>query len=209
MIPDVMERAMTRFVLAAFAVMLAAPAFAEPATTPSDAQAQPDAQSHASYPTGEGNPYLITCRPPQTLPGSRLLGPEVCKTNAVWAQYRKDGMDVVKMTEEFFPRITEFHLKDTFPQYRGNKAGPTPEMHKQKSVYASVGQGGGVDFPGVFAVMRKRHFKGWAVFDIDAPRPGDGTGSVDDNIAASVRYMRDVLKVNLPAPPAKGLFTEA
>ena len=49
------------------------------------------------------------------------------------------GMDVVKMTEEFFPRITEFHLKDTFPQYRGNKAGPTPEDHKQKSVYASVG----------------------------------------------------------------------
>ena len=119
------------------------------------------------------------------------------------------GMDVVKMTDEFFPRITEFHLKDTFPQWRGNKAGPTQQMHKQKSVYASVGQGGGVDFPGVFAVMRKRHFKGWAVFDIDAPRPGDGTGSVDDNIAASIRYMRDVLKVNLPKPPAKGLFTEA
>ena len=119
------------------------------------------------------------------------------------------GMDVVKMSDEFFPRITEFHLKDTFPQYRGNKEGPTPDMHREKSVYASVGQGGGVDFPGVFAVMRKNHFKGWAVFDIDAPRPGDGTGSVDDNIAASVRYMRDVLKVNLPPPPAKGLFTEA
>lgn len=119
------------------------------------------------------------------------------------------GMDVVKMTDEFFPRITEFHLKDTFPQWRGNKQGPTQEMHKQKSVYASVGQGGGVDFPGVFAVMRKKRFKGWAVFDIDAPRPGDGTGSVDDNIAASVRYMRDVLKVKLPAPPAKGLFTQA
>ena len=119
------------------------------------------------------------------------------------------GMDVVKITQEFLPRITEFHLKDTFPQYRFNKAGPTPEQHKQKSVYAAVGQGGGVDFPGVFAVMRKNHFKGWAVFDIDAPRPGDGTGSVDDNIAASVRYMRDVLKVNLPPPPAKGLFTQA
>jgi sugar phosphate isomerase/epimerase len=66
-----------------------------------------------------------------------------------------------------------------------------------------------VDFPGVFAVLRKRHFKGWAVLDIDAPRPGDGSGTVDDNIATSVRYMRDVLKVNLPAPPAKGLFTEA
>jgi sugar phosphate isomerase/epimerase len=119
------------------------------------------------------------------------------------------GMDVVKMTDEFFPRITEFHLKDTFPRFRGNIATPTQEQHRQKSVYASVGQGGGVDFPGVFKVMRARHFKGWAVFDIDAPRPGDGTGSVDDNIAASVRYMRDVLKVNLPPPPKTGLFTEA
>ena len=120
------------------------------------------------------------------------------------------GMDVVKMTDEFFPRITEFHLKDTFPQYRGNKAGPTPEQHKQKSIYAAVGQGGGVDFPGVFAVMRKKHFKGWAVFDIDAPRPGDGTGSVDDNIAASVNYMRDRLGVKLPPANSKnGLFTEA
>jgi sugar phosphate isomerase/epimerase len=119
------------------------------------------------------------------------------------------GMDVVKMTEEFFPRITEYHLKDTYPKWRGNKQGPTQEMHREKSVYTAIGVGGGVDFPGVFAVLRRRHFKGWAVFDIDAPRPGDGSGTVDDNIATSVRYMRDVLKVNLPPPPAKGLFTEA
>ncbi len=45
-------------------------------------------------PDGAGDPNAVTCRPPQTLPGSRLLGPQVCKTNAVWAQYRKDGMDV-------------------------------------------------------------------------------------------------------------------
>jgi len=120
------------------------------------------------------------------------------------------GMDVVKITDEFFPRITEFHLKDTFPQYRSNKGGITQEMHRQKSVYASVGQGKGVDFPGVFAVMRKKRFKGWAVFDIDAPRPGDGTGSVDDNIAASVNYMRTALGVKLPPASGKaGLFKEA
>ena len=120
------------------------------------------------------------------------------------------GMDTVKVSDEFFPRITEFHLKDTFPQYRGNKGGPTPADHKKKSVYASVGQGGGVDFPGIFAVMRKKHFKGWAVFDIDAPRLGDGTGSVDDNIAASINYMRTKLGVNLPPATGKGgLFTEA
>jgi sugar phosphate isomerase/epimerase len=113
------------------------------------------------------------------------------------------GMDVVKIADEFFPRITEFHLKDTFPQYRGNNATPSQEAHyRGPSVYAAVGQGGGVDFPGVFAVMRRRRFQGWAVFDIDAPRPGDGSGTVDDNLAASVNYLRGTLGVKLP--PAKG-----
>ena len=47
-----------------------------------------------SFPTGEGKPLAITCRAPQKLPDSRLLGPEICKTNAEWAQYRNDGMDI-------------------------------------------------------------------------------------------------------------------
>lgn len=46
------------------------------------------------YPTGEGDPDAVTCRMPQPQTNSRLRGPKVCKTNAVWAQYRKDGMDV-------------------------------------------------------------------------------------------------------------------
>ena len=45
-------------------------------------------------PSGEGNPNAVVCRAPQALPGSRLPGPRVCKINATWAQYRKDGMDV-------------------------------------------------------------------------------------------------------------------
>ncbi|HEX4270700.1 MAG TPA: hypothetical protein VHZ32_04905 [Rhizomicrobium sp.] len=83
-----------KLALAAFVLALSAPAFAQTVSTPSDAQAAASEKSYASNPMGEGNPYLITCRPPQYLPGSRLKGPEVCKTNAVWAQYRKDGMDV-------------------------------------------------------------------------------------------------------------------
>jgi len=119
------------------------------------------------------------------------------------------GMNPVKIADEFFPRISEFHLKDTYPQFRNNKQTPTPAEHAKKSVYASVGQGGGVDFPGIFRVIRQRHFKGWAVFDIDAPRPGDGTGSVDDNLTASVRYMRDVLHVRLPSVSGPGLYKDA
>ena len=48
----------------------------------------------AETPSGEGDPNAITCRPPQRIPGERLPGPEVCKKNSVWAQYRRDGMDV-------------------------------------------------------------------------------------------------------------------
>jgi hypothetical protein len=51
-------------------------------------------KTYAAFPTGEGDPDAITCRPPQPVPGERLNGPEVCKKNSVWAQYRRDGMDV-------------------------------------------------------------------------------------------------------------------
>ena len=60
------------------------------AQTPS----QPDAKVVSAFPTGEGDPDKFTCRPPQRLPDSHLLGPEVCKRNAEWARYRRDGMDV-------------------------------------------------------------------------------------------------------------------
>ena len=64
-------------------LMLAAPALAQqPGTT------------YSHFPNGEGEPLAITCRPPQVMPNSRLPGPEVCKTNAEWKRYRKDGMDV-------------------------------------------------------------------------------------------------------------------
>ncbi len=64
-----------------------------PAPSGAPAQAVAFAPSSSATPTGEGDPNAITCRAPQTLPGSRLKGPEVCKSNAVWAQYRRDGME--------------------------------------------------------------------------------------------------------------------
>ena len=75
-------------------LLLSTPALAQTAGTVSRGAAQAVAvhPSAASNPAGEGEPFAITCRAPQTLPGSRLKGPEVCKTNQVWAQYRADGM---------------------------------------------------------------------------------------------------------------------
>ena len=54
----------------------------------------PPAKTYSSHPDGKGDPAAITCRHPQALPGMRLLGPEVCRPNADWAQFAKSGMDV-------------------------------------------------------------------------------------------------------------------
>ena len=62
---------------------------------PALGQVTPEAPKvYMETPTGEGDPTATTCRPPQRQPHSRISGPEVCKTNAVWARYRRDGMDV-------------------------------------------------------------------------------------------------------------------
>ncbi len=58
-----------------------------------------------------------------------------------------------------------------------------------------------MDFPAIFKLLRDQKFKGWVVYDLDAPRPGDGTGSIEDNLAANVNYLRNVLGVKLPPPP--------
>jgi hypothetical protein len=45
-------------------------------------------------PDGTGDPDATTCRPPQPLPASRFMGPEVCKTNSQWALLRKNNQDI-------------------------------------------------------------------------------------------------------------------
>lgn len=110
------------------------------------------------------------------------------------------GMDAVQIISDYYPRIAEVHLKDTYPKYRGNRSTPTREEHQKASLYHNLGSGG-VDFPAVFKLLRDRKFKGWVVCDLDAPRPGDGSGSIQDNLAANVDYLRNVLHIKFPAPP--------
>jgi inosose dehydratase len=118
------------------------------------------------------------------------------------------GGDAAKIISDYFPRVAEIHLKDTYAKYRGNTSTPTQEQHRDASVYHNLG-GGGVDFPAVFKVLRDRHFKGWAIFDVDGPRKGDdGFDSiggnldvaVDDYLAHNINFLRDVLGVRLPPP---------
>lgn len=52
------------------------------------------AQQTSAHPDGTGDPDATTCRPPQSLPNSRFLGPRVCKLNSQWALLRKNGQDI-------------------------------------------------------------------------------------------------------------------
>jgi hypothetical protein len=116
------------------------------------------------------------------------------------------GMDAVQIMSDYFPRIAEVHLKDTYAKYRGNTSTPTQEQHKVASVYHNMG-GGGVDFPAVFKLLRDRRYKGWAIFDMDGPRKGDdgfdAIGgnlelAVDDYLSHNINYLRVILGVKLP-----------
>ena len=116
------------------------------------------------------------------------------------------GMDAVQIMSDYFPRIAEVHLKDTYAKYRGNTSTPTQEQHKVASVYHNLG-GGGVDFAGVFKLLRDRRFKGWAIFDMDGPRAGDdgfdAIGGnlelkIDDYISHNINFLRVMLGIKLP-----------
>lgn len=116
------------------------------------------------------------------------------------------GADAGQIISDYFPRLALVHLKDTYAKYRGNTSTPTQEQHKVASVYHNLG-GGGVDFQAVFKVLRDRRFKGWAIFDLDGPRPGDdgfdAIGgnldlAVDDYLAHNINYLRVMLGVKLP-----------
>ncbi len=48
----------------------------------------------ADMPSGAGDPDAISCRAPQPLTDSRLMGPEICKHNRDWAKLYKDGFNI-------------------------------------------------------------------------------------------------------------------
>jgi hypothetical protein len=50
-------------------------------------------------PTGDGNPDAVSCRKPQALPSAYHMhsyGPEICLSNAHWAQLKKDNKRITE-----------------------------------------------------------------------------------------------------------------
>ncbi len=129
-----------------------------------------------------------------------LTDPRYVWLTADTAHLTLGGGDALQIISDYFPRIAEVHMKDTYPRYRGNTSTPTQAEHSKASLYHNLGAGG-VDFPAIFKLLRDRNFKGWVVYDLDAPRPGDGTGTIEDNLAVNINYLRTVLHVKFPPPP--------
>jgi sugar phosphate isomerase/epimerase len=129
-----------------------------------------------------------------------LTDPKYVYLIADTAHLTLGGGDALEIIRDYYPRLAEVHMKDTYPRYRGNTSTPTQAEHAKASLYHNLGAGG-VDFPAIFKLLRDRKFKGWVVYDLDAPRPGDGTGSIQENLAANINYLRKVLHVKLPPPP--------
>jgi sugar phosphate isomerase/epimerase len=132
-----------------------------------------------------------------------LTDPRYVWLTADTAHLTLGGGDAVTIIRDYFPRVAEVHLKDTYSRYRGNTATPTQAEHAKASLYHNLGAGG-VDFPALFKLLRDRKFKGWVVYDLDAPRPGDGTGSIEDNLQVNLDYLRNRLGVRLPVAQHSG-----
>ncbi len=102
------------------------------------------------------------------------------------------GMDPVELTKAYVSRIVEFHLKDTRAEDRGGHKGPTPQRDGYtdigKRIFVELGKGGGVDFPGILAVLKKNDWNGWWTVELDST---DSTPK--ESAGISKKYLEDVL----------------
>jgi inosose dehydratase len=105
------------------------------------------------------------------------------------------GIDPVELTKTYVDRIVEFHMKDCKPEDRGGHKGAIPQREgytdKGKRIFYELGRGG-VDFPGILAVLRKNRWKGWLTVELDS---SDTTPK--ESAGQSRKYLEDVLKLTL------------
>jgi inosose dehydratase len=105
------------------------------------------------------------------------------------------GIDPVELTRTYVSRIVEFHLKDCKPEDRGGHKGTIPAREgytdKGKRIFYELGKGG-VDFPGILAILKKNRWRGWMTVELDST---DTTPR--DSAAQSKKYLETVLQLGL------------
>jgi sugar phosphate isomerase/epimerase len=105
------------------------------------------------------------------------------------------GIDPVELTRAYVSRIAEFHMKDTRPVDRGGHKGPEPQREgytdKGKRIFLELGSGG-VDFPGILAILKKNNWDGWLTVELDST---DTTPK--ESATKSKKYLEDVLHLKV------------
>jgi inosose dehydratase len=114
------------------------------------------------------------------------------------------GMDPLLMIREFYPRVAEVHYKDVPAEYRGWKGPAAPEMSENgESLFKPMGTGG-VDFPALHRFLLGKQYRGWILLDYEAPRPGDGQGTLEESAIHNKNYLVDMLHVTTLGPSHPG-----
>lgn len=103
------------------------------------------------------------------------------------------GMDAVELTRVYVNRIIEYHLKDTRPEHRGGNKGPLPtrEQYLKEPIFFELGTGG-VDYPGILAILKKNAWQGWLTVELDESRRGP-----KESARISKEYIEKVLKLKV------------
>ncbi len=103
------------------------------------------------------------------------------------------GIDPVELTRAYVSRIIEFHMKDTKPEHRGGVKGPLPtrEQYMKEPIFFELGTGG-VNFPGILAVLKKNGWQGWLTVELDESRRGP-----KESARISREYIEKVLKLKV------------
>jgi inosose dehydratase len=112
--------------------------------------------------------------------------------------------DPVKEAEKFRSKLRFVHIKDcnarVLSEARRNKW--TFEEAIEHKVFTVIGQGD-IDFPAFFRTLVKNGYSGWSVVEQDV-RFGDTTIPPAESVAASLRFLRDVVgKLDVAGVPAR------
>ncbi len=111
--------------------------------------------------------------------------PRYLKLELDIAHYFQGGGDPVKAIETYRDRLLFLHFKDVEP---------LPAGEKRTYRFVELGRGR-VDVPAVLEALRRVHFRGWAIVELDAVPDSSRTPKTCAEI--NKRYLQDKLRVTL------------
>lgn len=120
------------------------------------------------------------------------------------------GVDPVAFTKKHYGRIAHFHFKDTLPVWNAAKGwkGPAPLLDEEIAtakrlgvpigphpIYQRLGTGG-VDFPGLIALLREKQYDGWISLDFNAVDMLPGV-TIEQDMTAHRKYLVERLDATM------------